>query len=109
MAEIIDITDDTFEKEVLQAAGPVLVDFGAEWCKPCKQLDPIVEELADAWGDRVKVVKIDSDVNVDTTTRYTVMGLPTLILFVDGEPVERLMGFKPKQKIESLVEAHLGG
>lgn len=109
MAEIIDISDDTFEHEVLQAGGPVLVDFGAEWCKPCKQLDPIVEELAEAWGDKVKVVKIDSDENVDTTTRYTVMGLPTLILFVDGEPVERMMGFKPKQKIESMVGAHLGG
>jgi len=109
MPDVAQISDETFEKEVLQVKGPVLVDFGAEWCKPCKQLDPLVEELAQEWGSRVKVVKIDSDVNVDTTTKYTVMGLPTLILFVDGEPVERLMGFKPKHKIEAMVGEHLGG
>jgi thioredoxin 1 len=109
MAEVAQISDETFEKEVLQVKGPVLVDFGAEWCKPCKQLDPLVEELAQEWGSRVKVVKIDSDANVDTTMKYTVMGLPTLILFVDGEPVERLMGFKPKHKIEAMVGGHLGG
>ncbi|MFN2148099.1 MAG: thioredoxin [Anaerolineales bacterium] len=107
MANIVEISDDNFEREVLQVKGAVLVDFGAEWCKPCKQLDPIVEELAQEWGDRVKVVKIDSDANVDTTSRYTVMGLPTLILFVDGEPVERMMGFKPRPKIEAMVDPHL--
>jgi thioredoxin 1 len=108
MADILEISDATFEQEVLKAPGAVLVDFGAEWCKPCKQLDPIVEELAQEWGKRVKVVKLDSDANVDVTTRFTVMGLPTLILFVDGEPVERMMGFKPRKKIEAMVAAHLG-
>jgi len=109
MASIPEVSDKTFEQEVLQFSGPVLVDFGAEWCKPCKQLDPIVEQLAEEWGERVKVVRIDSDANVDTTTRYTVMGLPTLILFIDGQPVERMMGFKPRPKIEALVEPHLAG
>ena len=108
MVDIVDISDETFEQEVLQVKGPVLVDFGAEWCKPCKQLDPIVEELAQEWGDRVKVVKIDSDANVSTTSRYMVMGLPTLILFIDGEPTERLMGFKPRPKIEAVINPHLG-
>ena len=106
--EIHDVTDDNFDALVKGSEGAVLVDFGAEWCHPCKQLDPIVEELAQEWGERVKVVKLDSDANVDVTTRYTVMGLPTLILFVDGEPVERMMGFKPRKKIEAMVTEHLG-
>lgn len=109
MANLPDVSDDNFEQEVLQASMPVLVDFGAEWCKPCKQLDPIVEELADEWGDRVKAVKIDADVSVDTTMKYGVMGLPTLILFVSGEEVARLSGLTSRRKIVDAVSPHLAG
>ncbi len=108
MAEIISVDDATFDTEVVQAGGAVLVDFGAEWCHPCKQLDPIVEELAGEWEGKVKVVKLDIDENVDTTMKYQVMGVPTLILFKDGEPVERLTGFVPRNKIESTLNPHLG-
>ena len=69
---------------------PVLVDFGAEWCHPCKQLDPIVEELAEEWDGRVKVCKLDIDANLNTTMSLGIMGVPTLILFIDGEPVEQI-------------------
>ena len=108
MTEIITVDDATFDTEVVQADGVVLVDFGAEWCHPCKQLDPIVEELAGEWQGKVKVVKLDIDENVDTTMKYGVMGVPTLILFKDGEPVERLTGFVPRNKIESALNPHLG-
>ncbi len=105
--EIPDATDDNFDEMVRRAEGAVLVDFGAEWCHPCKQLDPIVEELAEAWHGKVKVVKLDIDQNAQTTMAYSVMGVPTLILFVDGEPKERLTGFQPKQKIVDRLGQHV--
>ena len=107
MTEILDLTDETFESEVVHEKRPVLVDFGAEWCKPCKQLDPIVDELAEEWGASVKVVKLDIDENIDTTMKYSVMGVPTLMLFIAGEPVERLKGFLPKQKILAKLAPHI--
>jgi thioredoxin 1 len=106
MENIIELTDQSFEDEVIHAKTTVLVDFGAEWCHPCKQLDPIVDELANDWDGKVKIVKVDSDIHVETTMKYGVMGLPTLILFVNGEPKERLSGFQPKNKILSKMEPH---
>lgn len=105
--DIPDVTDGDFENLVKGSAGAVLVDFGAEWCHPCKQLDPIVEELAQAWEGKVKVMKLDIDQNAQTTMAYSVMGVPTLILFVDGEPKERLTGFHPKQKIVDRLAQHV--
>ena len=102
-----EVKDETFEAEVKETDVPVLVDFGAEWCHPCKQLDPIVEQLEQEWQGKVKVVHVDADENVNTTQTYGVMGLPTLILFVDGEPVERLQGFVPKDRIVNKLAPHL--
>jgi thioredoxin 1 len=107
MAAISTTSDATFEADVLQADLPVLVDFGAEWCHPCKQLDPIVEELAADWQGRVRVVKLDIDQNVNTTMKYGVMGVPTLMLFVGGQVVERVTGFQPKRKIIDKLEPSL--
>jgi thioredoxin 1 len=107
MVAIPDVQDNNFDEHVLATETPVLVDFGAEWCHPCKQLDPIVEQLAEEWNGRLKVVKLDIDENVDTTMRFGVMGVPTLLLFVDGEPVERMTGFVPREKIVQTVEPHL--
>jgi thioredoxin 1 len=107
MANIDDVTDGTFEQLVLNADLPVVVDFGAEWCHPCKQLDPIVDELAEEWADQVVFYKIDSDLNVDTTMKYGVMGLPTLILFVGGEAKDRLTGYQSKKKIVSTFQPHI--
>jgi thioredoxin 1 len=107
MADMIELNDEIFEEEVVNQSGVVLVDFGAEWCHPCKQLDPVVEELAEQWGDKVKVGKLDIDHNTETTMKYGVMGVPTLLLFVDGEPTERLTGFVPKQKIENAFKSHI--
>lgn len=108
MVVINRVSDDTFMTEVLKANQPVLVDFGAEWCHPCKQMDPIVEELAEEWDGRVKVYKLDIDTNLNTTMSLGIMGVPTLILFIDGEPVERLTGFIPKNRIIDKLSPYLG-
>lgn len=107
MANVVELTDANFKKEVSQADGAVLVDFGAAWCHPCKQLDPIVEDLAREWKDRVKVRKIDIDKNISTTVELGVLSVPTLILFIDGEPVERITGYQPKKRIIEKLNPHL--
>ncbi|GAB4580629.1 MAG: thioredoxin [Anaerolineales bacterium] len=104
MTTLPHITQDVFPTEVLQANQPVLVDFGAVWCSPCKMLDPVVEQLAAEWGDKVKVVKIDVDHNPDIAMQYQVMGVPTLILFINGQPRERMSGFKPKKQVQAKFE-----
>jgi thioredoxin 1 len=100
------IEEDTFQKEVLESTTPVLVDFTAVWCGPCKMLDPVVTELAEAWQGRVKVVKLDVDNNQKIAMDYRVMGVPTLILFKDGEIQERLTGYRPKKKLIKKLEPH---
>ena len=107
MRTIIDISSDEFQKEVLEAETPGLVDFGAVWCGPCKMLDPVVEELAGEWGDAVKVVKIDVDHNPDVAMNNSVMGVPTLMLFKNGKAVERMTGYMPKAKILKKLSPHL--
>ena len=104
MAAVSTTSDAAFEADVLHADLPVLVDFGAEWCHPCKQLDPIVEELAAEWQGKVRVVKLDIDQNVNTTMKYGVMGVPTLMLFVGGQVKERVTGYQPKRKILDKLE-----
>ena len=99
MADIPQLSEGSFEEEVLQSSLPVLVDFTAVWCGPCKMLDPIVMQLAHEWQGRVKVVKLDVDDNVNLTMEYGVMGVPTLMLFVNGSPVQRMSGYQPKDRI----------
>ena len=103
----INLNDATFTAEVLEADTPVLVDFTAEWCGPCRQLAPIVDQLASEYAGRMSVGRLDIDANVEITTRYGVMGVPTLILFKGGRPVERWMGFVPKQRIVDKLKKHL--
>jgi thioredoxin 1 len=105
VSNLVEVNEKNFKSEVLEAEGPVLVDFGAVWCGPCKMLDPLVEEMAEDWGESVKVVKLDIDVNVAMS--FQVMSVPTLMLFKDGEPVERMTGFKPKNKILEKLNPHL--
>jgi len=107
MSDLLEVTEESFESEVLQAGKPVLVDFGATWCAPCKHLDPIVEELAGEWGAAVKVVKLDVDNNPGVAMNFQVWGLPTLMLFNGGEIKERLTGFQPKAKIVDKFAPHL--
>jgi len=106
MSTLVEVNEDNFDVEVLQSNLPVLIDFGAIWCGPCKMLDPLVEELAVEWEGRVKVVHIDIDTNQEITMQYNVMGVPTLLLLNEGEPVERITGYKPKNKLKSIFEPH---
>ena len=107
MAEISKLSDATFQSEVIQSELPVLVDFTAVWCGPCKMLDPLVKQLAEEWSGKVKVVKLDVDDNPQMTMDYQVMGVPTLILFKNGKPVERLSGYQPKDRVVKKFSPHL--
>ncbi len=108
MATLRHVSDDTFEKEVLQSPQPVLVDFYADWCGPCRAIAPIVEEIARELNDRLKVVKLDVDQNPKTALQYGVQSIPTLILFKGGAEVERLIGYMSKSKLLSKIEPYLG-
>ena len=107
MSELQYVNEDDFQSEVLEATQPVLVDFTAVWCGPCKMLEPVVVELAGEWADKVKVVKLDVDTNASIAMQYQVMGVPTLMLFKKGEVKERLTGFKPKKQIVSKLSPHI--
>jgi thioredoxin 1 len=99
MANVTELTDTTFDEVVKSADRPVLVDFTAAWCGPCQTIAPILEDIATEQADRLQVVKIDVDANPQTTLRYEVMSMPTLILFKDGEPQRRLIGARGKHNL----------
>jgi thioredoxin 1 len=107
MVDIPKLSEATFQSEVIEAGLPVLVDFTAVWCQPCKQLDPIVHQLAQEWAGKLKVVKLDVDDNPNLAIDYTVMGVPTLILFKNGKPVERVAGYQPKDRLQKKLLPHL--
>jgi thioredoxin 1 len=107
MAELINVTEDTFQAEVIDASNPVLVDFSAVWCGPCKMLDPIVKQLAGEWDGKVKIVKIDADQNPNILMKYGVMGIPTLLFFKEGEIKERITGYMPKDKLVARFSPHI--
>ena len=107
MATMHHFNDASFKQEVLESNQPVLVDFTAEWCGPCHMLAPVVDKLNEEWNGVVKVGKLDIDENAETTMEYQVMGVPTMILFKGGKPVERLMGFMPRERILAKLNPHL--
>jgi thioredoxin 1 len=107
MGKALEVTDSTFDREVLQATQPVLVDFWASWCGPCKAIAPIVEELAGEYEGKLKVMKLDVDDNPRTATNYGVQSIPTLLIFNGGKAAERIIGAVPKKvivdKLQSVV------
>lgn len=102
-----EVSKDEFQTQVLDSATPVLVDFWAEWCGPCKMIAPIVDEIADEYDGRLRVAKVDADVNQEILMNYGIMSIPTLVLFKDGQAVERITGFTPKGRIVNKISAHI--
>jgi thioredoxin 1 len=107
MEDLKYVTDDTFESDVVESELPVLVDFTAVWCGPCKMLAPVVAELAQEWEGKAHVYKMDVDTNPETPQKYSVMGVPSLILFKDSEIAARITGFRPKQQLIKTFEPYL--
>ena len=103
----ITVTGSSFEQEVLKAEIPVLADLWAPWCGPCKALGPTIEDLANEYDGKVKVVKINIDDNPELATRYSVMSIPTLLVFNKGEVAEQLIGLVPKAKIEAKIKPYM--
>lgn len=107
MAGFTHVDDATFEAVVLKSAVPVLLEFGAVWCQPCKQLEPVLLRLGEQWGAKVLLAKVDVDKSVDLTMRFNVMGVPTVILFKSGQPVARFSGFKSREAVLEKLSSHL--
>ncbi len=107
MANTVEVTDATFESAVLNSDKPVVVDFWATWCGPCKMVAPVLDEIAGENKDKVTVAKLDIDANPVTARDYQVMSIPTIIVFQDGRPVKQIVGAKPKAALLKVVEPHL--
>jgi thioredoxin 1 len=105
--KIVQLDDATFDEHVKASDVPVLVDFWAEWCGPCKMIAPILEEIAEEQGDKITIAKLNVDDSLDITRRYEVMSIPTLLLFKDGEPKARLVGAKPKAQLLQEIAQYL--
>ena len=104
----VKVTDETFEQDVLKAAKPVLVDFWADWCGPCKQIAPALEQIADELGGQVTIAKVNIEDSPTTPSRYGVRGIPTLLVFKDGQVKEQIVGYVPKEQIQKALDKHVG-
>ncbi|MCX7624513.1 MAG: thioredoxin [Thermomicrobium sp.] len=107
MAKTVTVSDETFEKEVVQSPVPVLVDFWAPWCGPCRMIAPILEEIAEEKAGKLKVAKVNVDENMQVAMQHGISSIPTLILYKNGKPVERIIGAMPKQRLLQQIEKHL--
>ncbi len=107
MSQVSEVNDKNFSDEVVNCEKLTLVDFWATWCGPCRKLSPIIDELAEKFDEKVKFVKIKADENIETAQKYSVIGVPCILLFKDGEPVERIVNLAPKSIIEAAVNKHL--
>ncbi|OGI07591.1 MAG: thioredoxin [Candidatus Melainabacteria bacterium RIFCSPLOWO2_02_FULL_35_15] len=107
MSNVGDVTDVTFETEVLKSPIPVLVDFWAPWCGPCRAVAPVVDEIANEYKGRLKVLKLNTDENPKTAQSYRISGIPSLMVFKNGQPVEQVVGAVPKSTLSSAVEKHV--
>jgi thioredoxin 1 len=104
---LFEFTDNNFESEALKSDKPVLVDFWAPWCAPCRMVGPIIEELAGNYSNKIKVGKLNTDDNPGIASRYGIMSIPTILLFKNGEIVERIVGAAPKKDFEKMLSSHV--
>ena len=104
---VVTLTDDTFQTEVLESKIPVLVDFWAEWCQPCKMVRPLVHELAQEYGDKIKVTEMDVDANTKVPGQFGIMSIPTIMIFKDGKPHTSLIGVQPKDTFKQKIDSAL--
>ncbi len=104
---VLEVTDGNFEQEVLKSSQLVMIDFWAAWCGPCKALAPVVDEIAQSYEGKLKVVKMDVDKNAATPGRYGVRGIPTLLIFKDGVVKEQIVGYVPKETLQKAVDKHV--
>ena len=109
MADIVPVTDNNFDAEVTEASGPVLVDFWAPWCGPCRLVAPVLEEIAAEHQDDLRIVKLDIDENPQTAQRFGVLSIPTMIMFKGGSPVKTVIGAQPKRRLEAELELETAG
>ncbi|MES9921092.1 MAG: thioredoxin TrxA [Candidatus Thiodiazotropha sp.] len=105
--QIVHVTDDSFESEVLQSTQPVLIDYWAEWCGPCKMIAPVLDDIADGYDGKLKVVKLNIDENPNTPPRYGIRGIPTLMLFKDGEVEATKVGAVSKSQLVAFIDSNL--
>lgn len=108
MAHPVAISDASFEQEVLKAEKPVLVDFWAEWCGPCRMIAPVLEKMAEDYASGLKIAKLDVDNNPESAIDFGVLSIPTMILFKDGKEVERFVGYMPKERLLNKIRPHIG-
>jgi len=107
MSKPADVTDGSFETEVLKSDKPVLVVFWARWCGPCRMVAPVVEELSEEYGAQVKFLKLNTDDNVNTAATYGIRSIPTLLMFKGGQPIDQIIGFRPKGDLKKVIDKAL--
>ena len=108
MSKPVAVSDNNFDQMVLQAEAPVLVDFWAPWCRPCLMIAPVLDELAGEYDGKLSIVRMDVDQNPKTATKYSVMSIPTLLVFKQGKPISHMVGFRPKAELKRNLDAALG-
>jgi len=107
MSKPVEVNDSNFDQMVLQSKTPVMVDFWAVWCGPCRMVEPVVEELANDYEGKVTVARLNVDENPKTASQYSIMSIPTLLIFKDGAPVSNIVGFRPKAELQRSLDAVL--
>lgn len=107
MTNVVDVNDEVFAQEVLETKTPVVVDFWATWCGPCRKLGPVLEEISNNYEGKVKFTKVNVEQSKETAKKYSISGIPCLLIFKDGEPVERMVGLMPKSTIISNIEKYI--